>query len=311
MARKSGGRKGGRGAAAASAGSGMMANIIDRAFENPATSGGLMVMALTATAIMSNAMFLQNGRHSDFLFNPQPAPMVSRPAPVPVPLPRIRADQPDAISPPLPHLAPRAEPAPATVVTPAPAPAPAAIVAPPAADQTTLITQVQRELARLGLYTGAIDGLAGSRTAAAISAYETAAGRPSTGVATPDLLAAMKAPLPVRTPAPIVAPPAVEAAPTAADPTAAELDQRERERAAKIAEAQRIQAAAQVQANYRIVQGALNRIGYGPVPVDGQVNAETADAIRRFELDNGLPVTGEASDRLIGRLISIGAVKAT
>lgn len=303
MARKSGVRKANRGADVAPAGGGMMANIIDRAFENPATSGGLMVMALTATAIMSNAMFLQNGRHSDFLFNPQLAPAVSRSVPAPVPLPRARADQPDAMVPPLPHLAPRAEPDPAPAPVATPAPAPAAVVA-PAGDQMTLITQVQRELARLGLYAGAIDGLAGSRTSAAISAYETAAGRTPTGVATSDLLAAMKAPLPARTP------PAV-AAPTTADPTAAELDQRERDRAAKIAEAQRTQAAAQMEANYRIVQGALNRIGYGPVTVDGQASAETADAIRRFELDNGLPVTGEASDRLIGRLISIGAVKAT
>jgi peptidoglycan hydrolase-like protein with peptidoglycan-binding domain len=303
VARKSGVRKGSRGGDVTVVGSGVMANIIDRAFENPATSGGLMVMALTATAIMSNAMFLQSGRHSDFLFNPQPAPLAAHSVPAPVPLPRVRADQPAAFVPPLPHLAPRAEPDPAPAPVVALAPAPAAVVA-PAADQTTLITDVQRELARLGLYAGAIDGLAGSRTSAAISAYETAAGRTPTGVATPDLLAAMKAPLPVRNLPAAVAPPA-------ADPTAAELDQRERDRAAKIAAAQRAQAAAQMLANVRIVQGALNRIGYGPVPVDGATSAETTDAIRRFELDNGLPVTGEPSDRLIGRLISIGAVKAT
>jgi peptidoglycan hydrolase-like protein with peptidoglycan-binding domain len=272
----------------------MMANIIDRAFENPATSGGLMVMALTATAIMSNAMFLQNGRLGDPLFVPRPAPIVSNAVPAPMPLPRVRADQQVAIVPPLPRLAPRAEPV----------SAPVPVVA-PAADQTTLIADIQRELARLGLYAGAIDGLAGSRTAAAITAYQAAAGRATTGIATPALLAAMKAPLPARTP------PAAATAPAVADPTAAELDQRERDRAAKIAEAQRAEAAAQMQANYRIVQGALNRIGYGPVPVDGAAGAETTDAIRRFELDNGLPVTGEASDRLIGRLISIGAVKAT
>jgi peptidoglycan hydrolase-like protein with peptidoglycan-binding domain len=271
----------------------MMANIIDRAFENPATSGGLMVMALTATAIMSNAMFLQNGRLGDPLFMPQRAPIVSNAVPAPMPLPRVRADQQVTIVPPLPRLAPRAEPV----------PAPVPVVA--LAEQTTLVTNVQRELARLGLYAGAIDGLAGSRTAAAITAYEAAAGRATTGIATPALLAAMKAPLPARTP------PAAATAPAVADPTAAELDQRERDRAAKITEAQRAEAAAQMQANYRIVQGALNRIGYGPVPVDGAAGAETTDAIRRFELDNGLPVTGEASDRLIGRLISIGAVKAT
>ena len=42
---------------------GVMAVLIDRMFENPAMSGGLMVMALTASAIVSNAMFLQTGHH--------------------------------------------------------------------------------------------------------------------------------------------------------------------------------------------------------------------------------------------------------
>ena len=49
----------------------------------------------------------------------------------------------------------------------------------------------------------------------------------------------------------------------------------------------------------------------GPIAIDGTASTETLDAIRRFELDNGLPITGEASDALIGRLISIGAIKAT
>jgi peptidoglycan hydrolase-like protein with peptidoglycan-binding domain len=95
------------------------------------------------------------------------------------------------------------------------------------------------------------------------------------------------------------------------DPIAAELDQREQQRAATIAGAEKAKAATQMQASYRIVQGALNRIGYGPVPVDGSAGQETIDAIRRFELDNGLPVSGEPSDALIARLIAIGAIKAT
>ena len=35
---------------------------------------------------------------------------------------------------------------------------------------------------------------------------------------------------------------------------------------------------------------------------------ETAGAIRRFELDNGLPLTGKPGDRLTARLVSIGAM---
>ena len=44
---------------AVAAADGIMANAIDRIFENPAMSGGLVVMVITAMAIMSNALFLQ------------------------------------------------------------------------------------------------------------------------------------------------------------------------------------------------------------------------------------------------------------
>ena len=261
----------------------MVADVIDRVFENPAMSGGLMVMALTATAIISNAMFLQRGHHPDPLFMTRPS--VTREATRPVAVRPVRP-RPQAVIvvPPLPRLAPiHAQPAPEPVV-----------VKPP-------VLEVQRELARLGLYSGAIDGVAGSRTAAAISAYETAAGLPITGLATPSLLEAIKQPLRSK-------PQAMNALP---DNMAAELDRRERERAAKIAAEQQVRVDAQMQSNFRVIQGALNRIGYGPVPIDGTAGDETVDAIRRFELDNGLPVSGEASEELLARLIAIGAIKAT
>jgi peptidoglycan hydrolase-like protein with peptidoglycan-binding domain len=63
-------------------------------------------------------------------------------------------------------------------------------------------------------------------------------------------------------------------------------------------------------ARYAAVQRALNNIGYGPVVESGVVDDATADAIRRFELDNGLPLTGRPEDRVVNRLISIGAMEA-
>jgi peptidoglycan hydrolase-like protein with peptidoglycan-binding domain len=51
-------------------------------------------------------------------------------------------------------------------------------------------------------------------------------------------------------------------------------------------------------------------IGYGPVPEDGIADEATIAAIRRFELDNGLPITGAAGDTLIQRLVAIGAMEA-
>ncbi len=58
------------------------------------------------------------------------------------------------------------------------------------------------------------------------------------------------------------------------------------------------------------VQKALNLIGYGPVPEDGVAGEATIGAIRRFELDHGLPITGAAGDTLINRLVAIGAMEA-
>ncbi len=344
MARKAG-RNGAR-AAVAESGEGVLAGIVDRVFEDPARSGGLMVVAMTATAIICNAMFLQNSHRPAPLFAtrpsasavplPTPAPdfrPAATPAPAPQAQPVQRVASPQAITPPLPRPAPSAKPAPVATtaaakpapVPPAPVPATATQSPSEAQQQTALVTEIQRGLARLGIYTGAIDGKTGGRTSAAIAKYETAAGLKPTGHATPELLYALQHP---------TAAPAAAAAP-AADPIAAQLDSSAERRAASIAadnaaadakaaaaakaqaqaqaaQAQAAKAAAQTKAAgaYRTVQTALNRIGYGPVPVDGTANSPTVDAIRRFELDNGLPVSGEPSDALTTRLVAIGAMKS-
>ena len=56
------------------------------------------------------------------------------------------------------------------------------------------------------------------------------------------------------------------------------------------------------------IQQALADAAYGPVAVDGIAGHETSDAIRRFQLDQGMEVTGNIDDRLISRLISVGAM---
>ena len=252
---------------------GLVARLADSAFENPAMSGGLVVMALTAAAIVSNAMFLQSVRHPDPIFPTRPAAAVHAPkAPAVVPIPRNRAD----------HIKlPASE---------APTAADVAAAAPP---QPTLVADLQEALAGRGLYRGAIDGKFGAQTQAAIAAFEKGEGLRVTGQATAQLLQHVKTaalPVPetviVRTPEP--APAARPAAVPAPQPDAAALEQ----------------------ARYRRVQAALNSIGYGPVKVDGEVDDETANAIQRFELDNGLPVKGTANDQVIARLVKIGAMPA-
>jgi peptidoglycan hydrolase-like protein with peptidoglycan-binding domain len=253
-------------------------------------------------------MFLQNGHHPGPLFSTRPSVASREIAKLAVPKPNLAPVQtpvaeaepaPVAAQPlivvPLPHPSPRRAP---------PQPAPVQVPAPSVTDvEMQITTDVQRELARLGLYSGAIDGKSGPRTSAAVAAYERAAGLQVTGQASAALLQAMKQPLPK----PQVAIP-VQTAP-GADPIAAALDQREQQRADSIAAQQETQAEQQMHQNYRIVQSALNRMGYASLPVDGNASAATSDAIRRFELDNGLPITGEASDDLIARMIAIGAIK--
>ena len=56
------------------------------------------------------------------------------------------------------------------------------------------------------------------------------------------------------------------------------------------------------------IQQALADAAYGPLTVDGIAGRETADAIRRFQLDQGMAVTGKIDDALISRLVSVGAM---
>lgn len=381
---------------------GLVARLADRVFENPAMSGGLLVMALTATAIVSNAMFLQSTRHPQPLFMTRPAPDLMDPATVP--LPRSRAERTGsiapaaAVEPPLPRLQP------AQRVATAPA---------PAVDRG-VITDLQRLLAERGLYKGAIDGISGSRTRAAISAYQKTEGLPVTGQPSMDVLdhirtasVAVAASAPARAAAPAIVA-AAEAAPAAKpaarvaaaplppadiptvareaasapdaggapaaepvaalppmpdadapegdDPIASVVDEPTpaappvpevpatavaaplstgvdeaaavmvpavepepvQKTVAPIAEPEPARPAiavapapvAAANARYAAVQRALNNIGYGPVAESGVIDDATAGAIRRFELDNGLPLTGRPEDRVVNRLISIGAMEA-
>ncbi len=56
------------------------------------------------------------------------------------------------------------------------------------------------------------------------------------------------------------------------------------------------------------IQQALADAAYGPVTVDGIAGEQTAKAIRRFQLDQGLAVTGRIDGELISRLVSVGAM---
>lgn len=253
---------------------GLVGRLVDRACDNPAMTGGVFVMALTAAAIVSNAMFLQSVYHPEPLFASRSPLIVERGGPQLPPVPSRRSDRTGSI--PTPPPLPRPAPIETAAVT-------------PAVGQTD-IRRVQMALAERGLYLGAIDGEFGPLTRSAISAYEESQGLSVTGQLLPALVERleMSAALPAPTATAVVTPPA--------EPILPKIE-------TTVADSERLR-------NER-VQAALNRIGYGPLVVDGAASEEMISAIHRFELDNGLPLTGVAGDAVIDRLIAIGALPST
>jgi len=82
---------------------------------------------------------------------------------------------------------------PAVVYAPPPPPPPAPVATHPSAYDRGLVRDVQSELLRLGLLTGAADGSYGPKTGAAISEYQRRNGLLVDGTPSPALLAHMRA----------------------------------------------------------------------------------------------------------------------
>ncbi|MGZ3329353.1 MAG: peptidoglycan-binding domain-containing protein [Xanthobacteraceae bacterium] len=150
---------------------------------------------------------------------------------------------------------------------PAPA-APAAKVAAPAGSRMPgeIISDIQRELVRRGYYDGVVDGLYGPKTDAAIRDFEQAAGLKPSTEPSEALLQAM-----VRSPAKLTK------ATTGSAPS------------------KRVIA----------LQRALAEYGYGQIRPSGIIDAETQSAIEKFERERKLPITGQASDRVVRELAAM------
>lgn len=220
----------------------------------PIRTGAVLTALVGLAAILANALFFQTGPH--------PAPlMATRPAEVKV----VRT-----AAAPLASLP--------TVTNAVRSPAAEAPARPAPVSEAQIVSDIQKSLAQLKLYTGPADGKAGPLTRSAITAYQKNLGLPQTGQPNAALAAHVTATAAGATPA------AAQAAANAA--------------AAANAERERLIA----------VQTALNQAGYGPLKVDGQMTKDTAGAIRRFELDHGLPITGLANERLVKRLVDVGAL---
>ena len=74
-------------------------------------------------------------------------------------------------------------------------------------------------------------------------------------------------------------------------------------RSAKMPDAPKAPAREASVETVRGIQRELNRRGYGPIANDGTVRPITRAAIISFEQDNRLPLTGEATEALLARLV--------
>lgn len=159
---------------------------------------------------------------------------------------------------------------------------------PPLVADRALISEVQSMLAVKGFYHGLVDGVDGPETRAAIADYERGINVSPTGEPSVKLLARMRmdqlvreelVPLPARAPATNLNPETPATATSAITAT-----------------------------QILSVQQAMNSFGYGPVTADGVFGEETSAAIQRFEMNQGISVSGKISDDLIVRLMTIGAL---
>ena len=166
----------------------------------------------------------------------------------------------------------------------APVQVPAKVAAAPAPRMPgDIITDIQRELARRGYYDGAVDGLYGPKTDGAIRDFEQAAGfKPSTEPNEALLQAIM------RSPAKLVR--GMMGATPAPRPAPGRSDVADRPVPSK-----RVIA----------LQRALADYGYGQIRPSGIVDSETQAAIEKFERERRLPITGQASDRVVRELAAM------
>lgn len=178
-----------------------------------------------------------------------------------------------------------------------------------------LVEEIQRELARRGLYDGPADGLTGPRTTAAILFFEEMVGMEQTGEPTSRVLSALKidsattvAAIPKAVPKD--RPTAANGGGVALDPVAAAIRNAEANplnpQNVSLSSANSGKPAGKDIVS-KIQQGLVN-IAYADVKVDGVAGEQTRQAIRNFEKHYRLPETGEPSEAVLKKLKSIGAL---
>lgn len=220
----------------------------DWMFHHPRDAVAVFVAAAAALTIAINALFLQTGPH--------PAPLFVLRQVVPESdagaLPRARTAAEESVR--IGYRAPRT--------------------------RAELVADIQRGLATRGYYDGAVDGIYGPKTDAAVRDFAQGARIKVGHEPTEELLQSI-----------------VRSA----------VKQSQAASAAAMSQARRDPIADLIGPSSRVlaVQRALTDFGYGQLKPTGIPGPETAEAIEKFERSRRLPVTGQVTDRLIRELAAV------
>lgn len=174
-------------------------------------------------------------------------------------------------------------------------PVPKPTLKPEKADETSqeLLREIQTALSVRGYYSGKLDGVYGSQTRQAVNSFQndndlTVDGKATVRLLTHILMSATSRPAEVPLPKSIeTKTPTVEV---------------------KTVKLKRPESETVTQGVVARIQSGLKAYGYDDLIVDGKMGQNTATAIQRFQLDYGMKITGQPSDKVLQKLQEIGAV---
>jgi peptidoglycan hydrolase-like protein with peptidoglycan-binding domain len=295
--------------------SGLVGRAVDAALRNPVMAAGALISGLAIIVIVTNALANQPMRHPSPLFNTRAVTSVTSVTTTPVTVASVpvqSAQTPQttpAVQPttapvvPL-QLQPPSDAEPVLPVVQPVAVNPPALTTPPTGPNQQLTLRVQQALHDRGFYTGAVDGIAGPATAESIRAFEQRLGVAATGDVNDRVLALLDSrrgrqatPRPQVAAVPQAIKPIAVSAPVAQRPVPQSLVQ------LMPAPVPPEPLTGSTEGRLQKVQRALNVAGYGPLRPDGRLDDKTVEAIRKFEAEHGMPITGKISDRLVSELV--------
>ncbi|MFN3764517.1 MAG: peptidoglycan-binding protein [Aliihoeflea sp.] len=248
--------------------------------ERPVGVGGVTAFAITFAFVAANAIWYQPHQHKSAFFQTRHLP--PREPAEPVDVTRLELapelDLPEEVAQPTPMARPQEMPQPAAGTTPA-----TPMGSTPDARQA-VVAEVQRVLAELDLYTGAIDGLTGPQTDQAVQIYRQKLGLALDGGIDGELLRHLGA------------------------RTEVDGETQAIEQAARAAADQMQTASAPSGSDQRVlrIQAGLRAFGNQGIDLDGRVGPRTVAAIKEFQSLFGLAETGEPDDATYAKMKEIG-----